>query len=188
MERIVVIGGGMAGHAASERLRESGFSGELTIVGEERHRPYNRTPLSKQLLTGEYALDDLALPSFTELDARWRLGCRALALDTTRRVVRLNGAEDLPYDGLVIASGVDARVLPGAPMHSDRIHLLRTLEDAQYVDQAMGHATGRLLIVGGGFIGAELHSPGPRVRRDHHRRQPGHARPRPRTRPRCRRR
>ena len=158
MERIVVIGGGMAGHAASERLRESGFSGELTIVGEERHRPYNRTPLSKQLLTGEYALDDLALPSFTELDARWRLGCRALALDTTRRVVRLGGAEDLRYDGLVIASGVDARVLPGAPMHSDRIHLLRTLEDAHHIDQAMGHATGRLLIVGGGFIGAELAS------------------------------
>ena len=157
-ERIVVVGAGRAGHAAAERLRESGFSGQLTIVGEERHRPYNRTPLSKQLLTGEYALDDLALPTFTELDARWRLGCRALALDPARRVVRLGGAEDLCYDGLVIATGVDARVLPGAPLHSDRIHMLRTLEDAHHIDQAMGHATGRLLIVGGGFIGAELAS------------------------------
>ena len=157
-ERIVVVGGGRAGHAAAERLRESGFSGELTIVGEERHRPYNRTPLSKQVLTGEYALDELALPTFTELDARWRLGCRALSLDTTRRTVRLGGAEELGYDGLVIATGVDARVLPGVPMHSDRIHMLRTLEDAHYIDQAMGHATGRLLIVGGGFIGAEIAS------------------------------
>ena len=157
-ERIVVVGGGRAGHAAAERLRESGFTGELTIVGEERHRPYNRTPLSKQLLTGVYALDDLALPAFTELDARWRLGCRVVALDPARRVVRLGGAEDLPYDGLVIATGVEARVLPGAPMHSDRIHMLRTLEDAHHIDQAMGHATGRLLIVGGGFIGAELAS------------------------------
>ena len=158
MERIVVIGGGMAGHAASERLRESGFTGELTIVGEERHRPYNRTPLSKQVLTGEYAVDELKLAAFTELDARWRLGCRTIALDPVERTITLPGAERLRYDGLVLATGAEARVLPGAPMHSDRIHMLRTLEDAQEIDQAMGHASRRLLIVGGGFIGAELAS------------------------------
>ena len=157
-ERIVIVGGGLAGHAAAERLREAGFTGTLTIIGEEPHLPYNRTPLSKQLLTGEYALADLPLRSFTDLNVTWRLGCRALALDPNARTIRLGGAEQIGYDGLVIATGVEARVLPGVPMHSERIHMLRTLGDAHRIDQALRRASGRLLIVGGGFIGAELAS------------------------------
>lgn len=157
-ERIVIVGGGQAGHAAAERLRERGFTGTLTIIGEEPHRPYNCTPLSKQLLTGEYSVADLALTTFTDLDVFWRQGSRVLGLDPVARTVRLRGAEQIGYDGLVIATGVEARVLPGAPMHSDRIHMLRTLADAYEIDQALGHTSGRLLIVGGGFIGAELAS------------------------------
>lgn len=155
---VVVVGGGAAGHAAVERLRERGFTGRITVIGEERYRPYNRTPLSKQLLTGEYTVADLALPSFTDLDAVWRLGTRAVALDLRERVLTLPGAERMSYDGLVIATGVEARVLPGAPLFSDRVHLLRSLDDAHAIDQALGHASQRVVVVGGGFIGCELAS------------------------------
>ena len=157
-EHIVVVGASTAGHAAAERLRENGFAGRLTIIGEEPHRPYNRTPLSKQLLTGEYQIDDLALPTYTDLNATWRLGCRVLGLDTTRHVVTLDGAEDIGYDGLVIATGTQARVLPGTPMHHPRVHMLRSLKDARKIDQALGHSRSRVLVIGGGFIGCELAS------------------------------
>ena len=157
-EHIVVVGASTAGHAAAERLRENGFDGRLTIIGEEPHRPYNRTPLSKQLLTGDYQVSDLALPAYTALDATWRLGCRVLGLDTTRRVVTLDGAEEIGYDGLVIATGAQARVLPGTPMHHPRVHMLRSLEDAHQIDQALGHSKSRVLVIGGGFIGCELAS------------------------------
>ena len=157
-EHIVIVGASTAGHAAAERLRESGFTGHLTIVGQERHHPYNRTPLSKQLLTGQYQAKDLALHAYTPLQATWRLGCRVLGLDTTRRVITLDGAEEIGYDGLVIATGVHPRVLPGAPMHHPRVHLLRSLEDAFEIDQALGHSTSRVLVIGGGFIGCELAS------------------------------
>ena len=120
-EHVVVVGASTAGNAAAERLRESGFTGRLTIIGDERDRPYNRTPLSKQLLTSDNDVSDLALPSFTDLDATWRLGCRVLDLDTTRHVLLLGGAEEIGYDGLVIATGTQARVLPGTPMHHPRV-------------------------------------------------------------------
>lgn len=157
-EHVVVVGAGAAGHAAAERLREAGFAGRLTIVGDEPHRPYNRTPLSKQLLTGTYAPADLALPAWTDLDATWRLGVSAAALDTTARTLTLTGGEQLRYDGLVLAVGVDARVLPGTPLHSPHVHLLRTLGDAVDVDQSLGHTSGRVVVVGGGFIGCEIAS------------------------------
>ena len=125
-------------------------------MGDEPHRPYNRTALSKQLLTGEYDVDDLRLPSFTDLDVQWRLGTPAQALDPARRVLTLPGAEQLRYDGLVIATGVEARVLPGTPLHSDRVWMLRTLTDAYGIDRALARASHRVAVVGGGFIGCEL--------------------------------
>ncbi len=158
LEHVVVVGAGLAGHAAAERLRERGFRGAITVVGDEVHRPYNRTPLSKQLLTGEYTVRDLALPAFTELDCTWRLGTAATGLDAAVRKLTLSDGSVLGYDGLVLASGVAARTLPGAPVHRERIHVLRTLEDAHGIDRALGHARDRVTIVGGGFIGCELAS------------------------------
>ena len=157
LEHVVVVGAGLAGHTAAERLRERGFRGAITVVGDEVHRPYNRTPLSKQLLTGEYTVRDLALPAFTELDCTWRLGTAATGLDAAARKLTLSDGSVLGYDGLVLASGV-ARTLPGAPVHRERIHVLRTLEDAHGIDRALGHARDRVTIVGGGFIGCELAS------------------------------
>lgn len=158
LEHVVVVGAGLAGHTAAERLRERGFRGAITVVGDEVHRPYNRAPLSKQLLTGEYTVRDLALPAFTELDCTWRLGTAATGLDAAARKLTLSDGSVLGYDGLVLAPGVAARTLPGAPVHRERIHVLRTLEDAHGIDRALGHARDRVTIVGGGFIGCELAS------------------------------
>ncbi|MFD8212218.1 NAD(P)/FAD-dependent oxidoreductase [Streptomyces sp. NPDC059697] len=153
--RIAVVGTGLAGLSAAERLRELGWHGEITMIGEEPHRPYNRTPLSKQLLTGERQPPDLGLTTYTELDASWRLGTRAAGLDVERRELLLPGGERLPFDGLVIASGVEPRHLPGAPLHSDRVWMLRTLADARAVDRAFAGAR-HVAVIGGGFIGCEI--------------------------------
>jgi NADPH-dependent 2,4-dienoyl-CoA reductase/sulfur reductase-like enzyme len=155
--RIVIVGAGLAAISAAERLRERGYGGELVLVGDEPHRPYNRTPLSKQLLTGDYQPADLRLRTYTDLDAIWRTGTRAIAVDLAARTVTLPHAEQLPFDGLVIATGVEARHLPGTPLHSSRVWMLRTLDDARAIDTAMAHAR-HVVIVGGGFIGCEIAS------------------------------
>lgn len=154
-DRIAVVGTGLAGLSAAERLREIGWRGEITMIGEEPHRPYNRTPLSKQLLTGDRQPPDLALATYTELDAAWRPGTRALDLDIERRELLLPGNERLAFDGLIIASGVEPRHLPGAPLHSDRVWMLRTLADARNVDAALAGAR-HVAVIGGGFIGCEI--------------------------------
>lgn len=153
--RTVIVGAGLAGLSAAERLRERGYDGQIMMIGEEAHRPYNRTPLSKQLLTGRAAPADLRLRSYTDVEACWRLGTRATGLDLDRREIHLPGGERLGFDNLVIASGVEARHLPGSPMHSDHVWMLRTVEDARNIDQAMSKAR-HVAVVGGGFIGAEI--------------------------------
>nr|WP_225438494.1 FAD-dependent oxidoreductase [Candidatus Frankia nodulisporulans] len=114
--QVVIVGAGIAGLRAAERLRERGFDGSIVFIGDEPHKPYNRTPLSKQLLAQTGRLSDLRLPVYWELDATWRPGTRALGLDVARQRLLLPRGEELAYDGLVIATGVEARHLPGAPL------------------------------------------------------------------------
>ncbi|MDH6118889.1 NADPH-dependent 2,4-dienoyl-CoA reductase/sulfur reductase-like enzyme/ferredoxin [Kitasatospora sp. GAS204A] len=155
--RIVVAGGGLAGLSAASRLRERGFDGELVLVGEEARRPYSRPPLSKQFLAGELVEDDLTFRADESLDAQWLLGTHLLGLDTERRTLELRGGERLPYDGLVIATGVDARRLPETPVVSDRVRTVRTVADAVAVQQAMQEARAHhVVVLGGGFVGCEL--------------------------------
>ncbi len=158
MERIVVVGGGLAGLRAAERLRELGFDGRLVIVGAERRGPYHRPALSKQLLTGELRGNDLDLRSYVELEADWRPATVARRLDTRRRVVELPGEEDLRYDGLVIATGVEPRHLPGAPRHDPRVHVLRTLRDGIALRRTLTERSGHVVVIGGGFTSCELAS------------------------------
>src|SRR5262245_61779391 len=132
-ERIVIVGAGAAGLRAAERLREQSFDGELVIVSEEPYRPYHRPALSKQILTGAMRSRDITLPGHTELDAVWRYACRATRLDADEHIVTLPGGEDIRYDGLVIATGLQARHLPGAPRHDPRVQVLRTVADAAAV-------------------------------------------------------
>ncbi|MFF7633149.1 FAD-dependent oxidoreductase [Kitasatospora sp. NPDC008050] len=155
--RIVVAGGGLAGLSAAGRLRERGYDGELVLVGEELHRPYSRPPLSKQFLAGELGAEDLTFRADETLDAHWLLGTQLLGLDTERGSVELRGGERLPYDGLVIATGVDAKRLPSTPVISDRLRTVRTLADAAAIQQAMQQARAHhVVILGGGFVGCEL--------------------------------
>jgi NADPH-dependent 2,4-dienoyl-CoA reductase/sulfur reductase-like enzyme len=117
MRRIVIVGAGLAGHRAAQALRREGFDGELTIVGDEVHEPYDRPPLSKQLLAGTIERADCFFAS-DELDVQWQLGQPATALDTERRTVTLAGGDEVPYDGLVIATG--RRAASGPTSRSSR--------------------------------------------------------------------
>lgn len=156
-ERVVIAGTGMAGLRAAERLRGNGFAGELVMIGQEPHRPYNRTPLSKGLLTGHRTVTDLALTTRGDLHAKWRTGTEITGLDIPGRKIILDHGEELWFDRLIIATGVHARHLPGAPMHSPHVWPLRTLADARAIDRAMVRAK-HVAVIGGGFIGCEIAS------------------------------
>ncbi|MCM3882573.1 NAD(P)/FAD-dependent oxidoreductase [Frankia sp. R82] len=156
--QVVIVGAGIAGLRAAERLRERGFDGSIVFVGDEPHKPYNRTPLSKQLLAQTGRLTDLRLPVYRELDALWRLGTRALGLDLARQRLLLPRGEELAYDGLVIATGVEARHLPGAPLWSEHVWSLRDLADARGLSRRLALGVRHVAIVGTGFIGCEVAS------------------------------
>lgn len=155
MEHIVVVGASLAGLRAAETLRSEGFAGHVTVIGDEAERPYDRPPLSKQVLTGEWDADRVRLAAGREerLDLTWELGVAAVDLDPAARTVALADGRSLAYDGLVIASGARARRLPGADLAG--VHALRTLGDALAL-RAEVHEGTRVVVVGAGFIGAEV--------------------------------
>ncbi|WP_256923651.1 FAD-dependent oxidoreductase, partial [Streptomyces sp. 13-12-16] len=111
---IVVVGASLAGLRTAEALRAQGFTGTLTIVGAEPHLPYDRPPLSKQVLTAQPDPPGTALPLPAALDARWLLGRPAVGLDPTARTVLLSDGTLLRYDGLALATGSAARGTPAA--------------------------------------------------------------------------
>ena len=157
-QQIVVVGASLAGLNAAETLREQGFNGQLTLVGAESSPPYDRPPLSKQLLTGEWDTDRLPLRSQTELDALqidWRLGRRATSLDPAARTLRLEDGEPITFDALIIATGASPITLPGSDLEG--VHTLRTDADALAIRAAFERG-GPVAVVGGGFIGAEVAS------------------------------
>ncbi|MFE4537637.1 NAD(P)/FAD-dependent oxidoreductase [Streptomyces scopuliridis] len=152
MKRIVVVGASAAGLAAAETLRREGYDGTLTLVGDEPHAPYDRPPLSKQILSGEWGAKRLPLRPYEVLDSLGldlRLGVAATGLDTTDRTVRLGDGSQVAYDGLIVATGVRPRRLPGAGAH-----VLRTLDDALALRDLLGPGR-HLVVVGAGFLGAE---------------------------------
>ncbi|MBQ0923584.1 FAD-dependent oxidoreductase [Saccharopolyspora endophytica] len=153
---MVVVGASAAGLSAVEALRRGGFQGELTLVGDEPHLPYDRPPLSKQLLAGEWEPERLALrapEAFDDLGVRTVLGSPAEKLDARGREVLLADGGRLGYDALVATTGVRARTVPGVD-GVEGVHLLRTLDDALALRRSLDDR-GQLVIVGGGFIGAE---------------------------------
>lgn len=155
--RIVVVGNGIAGQTACDALRSGGFDGELTVVGAEPHRPYSRPALSKALLRGGDNLSAHELPPPTH-GALELLGETAAGLDPRARVIRLGGGGELPYDGLVIASGSSARRLgPSDDDGAGQELTLRTFEDALRLKKL---AAGRpaVAVVGGGPLGMEVAS------------------------------
>lgn len=157
MKTVAVVGASLAGLSAARSLRKRGYDGRLVVIGDELHRPYDRPPLSKEFLAGSLGEADLALETDDEdLRADWLLGVRATGLDGPQRAVRLADGSEVRADGVVIATGAAARTLPGTAGLAG-VHTLRTLDDARALrdELALG---GRLVVIGGGFIGAEVAS------------------------------
>jgi NADPH-dependent 2,4-dienoyl-CoA reductase/sulfur reductase-like enzyme len=156
VRRIVIVGASAAGLAAAETLRREGYDGELTLIGDERHLPYDRPPLSKQVLKGSWHPDRTALRPQAALDklaATWHLGVPAAGLNLAGRVVCLADGTEVSFDGLVIATGVAPRRL--AQRHDlSGVHLLRDLDHAVTLrDQLLSGPD--VVVVGAGFLGAE---------------------------------
>jgi NADPH-dependent 2,4-dienoyl-CoA reductase/sulfur reductase-like enzyme len=149
---IVIAGGGLAAARTVEELRRLGVDDPLTVLSAEPHTPYDRPPLSKDVLRGERA-DTTLRADWSDLDVDLRLGCRAVALHPADRTLLLEDGETLGYDALVVATGAQPRTLPG--ITGPGSHVLRTLEDSRRLAEDIRSA-GHLTVVGGGFVGCEV--------------------------------
>ncbi|MEO6652133.1 MAG: FAD-dependent oxidoreductase, partial [Ilumatobacteraceae bacterium] len=132
IRRIAVVGGSLAGLRAVETLRNAGFDGSITVIGDELHLPYDRPPLSKRLLSGEWEPDRIVLrkpDDMDSLDVDWHRGVAATALDPERCSIVTSDGSNVTYEGLLMATGASARTLPGQDEH-DHVMTLRTLDDA----------------------------------------------------------
>ncbi|GAQ60087.1 NAD(P)/FAD-dependent oxidoreductase [Streptomyces scabiei] len=160
MRSITVVGASLAGLSTVRALRAEGYDGEIVVVGEERHTPYDRPPLSKDFLKGDIDADALALgdaAEYDDLDVQWLLGERAVRLDAVARTVTLTGGRQVRTHGVVVATGASPRTLPGADGLAG-VHTLRTLDDALALRAELLDGLPRVVVIGAGFIGAEVAS------------------------------
>jgi 3-phenylpropionate/trans-cinnamate dioxygenase ferredoxin reductase subunit len=157
MQTIAVVGASLAGLRGAEALRRHGFAGRLVLVGAEPHRPYDRPPLSKEVLRGQREAEQIALAkpeAFAALELDLRLPARARTLDAAARTLTLEGGERICFDGCLIATGARPRRLRGTP-EIDGIHVLRSLDDSLALRAELERGP-RVAVVGAGFIGAEV--------------------------------
>jgi len=155
---IAVIGASLAGVRAAETLRAEGYGGRIVLIGAETHEPYDRPPLSKQLLAGTWGLDRVRLRDPEKIDALdldLRLGHVATALDVAGHTVELDDGGRLEFDGAVVATGAHPRTLPDTA-HIRGVHTLRTLEDCFAIGADVSRPSTRLVVIGAGFIGSEV--------------------------------
>jgi NADPH-dependent 2,4-dienoyl-CoA reductase/sulfur reductase-like enzyme len=158
VERVVVVGASLAGLRACETLRTDGFAGNITLVGAEAHLPYDRPPLSKKLLAGDWEPERIALRQPDDiggLGLDLRLGVPATALDLDGRAVELADGSVVPFDGLILATGSAPRRLPGQQVLPN-VHELRTLDDSLALRDRLADGTARVVVIGAGFIGLEV--------------------------------
>ncbi|MDO8389149.1 MAG: FAD-dependent oxidoreductase [Actinomycetota bacterium] len=158
MQHVVVVGASLAGLRACETLRMDGYDGPLTLVGAEAEIPYDRPPLSKKVLAGEWEAERIRLrkaDDFASLALDLRLGVRATALHTDRRSIALADGTELVYDGLIIATGASPRHLPSQPA-LDGVVTLRTLQESLTLHALIADGTARVVVIGAGFIGLEV--------------------------------
>jgi NADPH-dependent 2,4-dienoyl-CoA reductase/sulfur reductase-like enzyme len=157
MDRIVVVGASLAGLWACESLRGGGYTGTITLIGAESHQPYDRPPLSKALLKGDWEPERIHLRKPDELGSLaldLRLGTTAVALDAPSRTVTLESGEALGADGVIIATGSAPRPLPDQP-DFDGVTMLRTLDDSLALRRRLADRP-RVVVIGAGFIGLEV--------------------------------
>ncbi|MGP0029127.1 MAG: NAD(P)/FAD-dependent oxidoreductase [Acidimicrobiales bacterium] len=158
--RIVVVGASLAGLRAAEELRRLGYEGDLVIVGDEPDRPYDRPPLSKQVQLGWAVPEHTTLPSLQVLDpVEWRLGTPAAALDHRGKEVVLADGSSLPFDQVIVATGVRNLPWPNAEQAAlSGVCSVRTRSDARQLRDALDTHPSRVLVIGAGFTGSEVAS------------------------------
>src|SRR5690349_15461027 len=156
MQTVVVVGTSLAGLRALECLRREGYDGRIVAIGAEPHLPYDRPPLSKELLAGTSEPADIVLrkQGVDDLEAEWLLGTRAVSLDLGARELNLADGTRVAFEGLVLATGSTPRPLPNQP-DLDGVFMLRTLDDALRLRAALD-AQPKVVVIGAGFIGAEV--------------------------------
>jgi len=157
MSGALIIGAGLAGLRTAEALCDEGYGGAIEIVGDEAHAPYDRPPLSKQVLSGWIDAAQTDLPRLRPLDAAWRLGRAAVGLDLAARRVTLDDGAQLSFDALVIATGAAARAWPIAPQR-EGLYTLRTREDAAALSARLKTRPKKVVVIGAGFTGSEAAS------------------------------
>lgn len=151
---VVIVGAGLGGLRAAESLRAAGYTGPISIVGDEPHLPYNRPPLSKASLQEGVDVPSLEFRRKGAVDdVTWVLGSPAASADLAARTVTLADGRVLPFEGLVIASGIRPRRLPIPGPQAGR-HVIRTAHDAHHLRGEL-LAARHLLLMGAGFIGCE---------------------------------
>src|SRR6266567_2800926 len=156
LNRIVIIGAGTAGLTTAETLRRLGFGGTIMIVNAENMHPYDRPPLSKQVLAGIWSPEKVLLRSpaaLSKLVLDWHAGVQAIHLDSDAHAVELSDGKLLDFDVAVIATGLTPRFLTSGH-HLQGVFVLRTLEQTLALQQAFA-AGKHLVVVGGGFLGLE---------------------------------
>ena len=164
MESVIVVGASLAGWRATEGLRAEGYDGKISLVGLEPHLPYDRPPLSKQILAGTWPPEKAVLADkkrSSELQVHEVLGRRAVRLDADGRKVELDDGSVLSADGIVVATGAAPRRLPGTESlgPAEGLFVLRTLDDSLALRAAVTAAEGtRVVVIGAGFIGSEVAS------------------------------
>jgi 3-phenylpropionate/trans-cinnamate dioxygenase ferredoxin reductase component len=159
INRVVIVGASLAGLSAAEALRNEGYTGHLTLIGDERYEPYDRPPLSKTVLTGWLPVEHTTLPQLQDIQAEWVLGVAAVGLDRQSHQVHLADGRLVDFDRLLIATGTRARPWVNQEEAGlDGVFTLRTRDDSTRLRARLTSGPKRVLVIGGGFTGSEVAS------------------------------
>src|ERR1700753_4113574 len=165
-QTFVIVGASLAGAKAAAELRERGFDGRVILLGTESERPYERPPLSKDYLQGKserqkaYVHDE---GFYDQHDIELRVGTTAQSIDPESSTVTLAGGEELSYDALLLTTGAGPRAIEVSGADLDGVHYLRTFDDCDALRERLAVGSGRVAVVGAGWIGSELAPSGRRA-------------------------
>ncbi len=158
INRVIIVGAGQAGGETAQRLRQGGFKGDLTLIGEEPSAPYQRPPLSKAYLRGELSMERLLLRPesvYAEESISFLSPLRAVWIDRANKRLRVEGGRELPYDALVLATGAKPKRLRLAGADLEGVHLFRTAADVDAIRPRFVSGA-KLVVIGAGYIGLEV--------------------------------
>ena len=158
---VVIVGAGQAGGRTAQALRLAGYSGTIKLIGEEAYPPYERPPLSKDILLGKVAYESLTLlpiEQWAQLHVELRTDTRVTAISPDSHCVKLAGGQSIDYGTLVLATGARARPFLGPVAPGTQVHQLRTIDDAKRLQPQFAPGR-RVALIGAGFIGLERRSP-----------------------------